>query len=98
MEKLLWLWITIGSLIFIGLIIVFWYLIITKQYKKIRHQINISMLEINELILSKRDLLEQINQQTNKLLKSNKKDIENMLKISKNRSNRYSKNKTRYFF
>lgn len=64
MENLLWLWITLGSLCFIGIVVVIWYIITKQHFLKLQKNIKDSLTEIDELILKKYNQLLQITELT----------------------------------
>lgn len=81
MGNILWLWITLGSSALIGLSILVCYIFIINNFKLLQKQIKVSMLDIDESILGKYDLLTQTVELTKRKLTDYAKEIGLMAEI-----------------
>lgn len=81
MDYLLWLGITLGSLVLFGLIILVWYLVTINIFKQTSKQAKTAMLDIDELIINKHNLLMQMIELVKRHLPDFAKSLAQMQKI-----------------
>ena len=81
MEDLLWLWITLGVLLIIGLVLAIGYIVILNSFKKVHIQSKTIMQDIHNLILEKYQIMNRTIELTKRELADDAKVIAQMQEI-----------------
>lgn len=81
MEDLLWLWITLGIFLMIGLVLTISYIVILNSFKKVHMESKTIMKDIHNLILEKYQIMIKTIELTKRDLAEDAKEIAKMQEI-----------------